>query len=169
MPFWSTSTTTFSTFKERFTKTVLQLTHNLLNWMEWKWCCCSCQWNDAVAKKKQLQGYIIMTIISTLFWLGGNLRPPPLRRFFNNSVRSNIVAMKLLGFLPLPIMQLMRNSHWDILTNEGGKTIFWDWPSTNHKFWYFDFRKKSSKVEHFANFFCSLAIFDVFIVIMMFG
>ena len=39
--------------------------------------------------------------------------------FLSNSARRNFVAMKLLDCLRLPIVQLLRKFHSNILTNEG--------------------------------------------------
>ena len=56
----------------------------------------------------------------TLFWLrgeGANL--PSIVDFVYKSVRRNVMVMKLLEFLQLPIVHFLRKFHSKILTNEG--------------------------------------------------
>ena len=42
----------------------------------------------------------------------------------NNSVRKNVIAMKLRDFLQLLILQLLKKFHWNIMKNEGAGDNF---------------------------------------------
>ena len=49
---------------------------------------------------------------------------PPSRFFLNNSARKTFIALKLLDFLQVLIMQLLKRFHWNILKNEGAGDNF---------------------------------------------
>ena len=70
--------------------------------------------------------------------------------------------MKLLDFLQLPIVQLLRKFHPNISTNEGegdnvlGLTLIIASPQISI------IAQKVAKFQYFADFFCSVLLFDIF-------
>ena len=119
--------------------------------------------------KRYLLGRVNMNYL-TLFWLGGKFAPlvdfltcflldcPPNR--LNKSARKNFIAMKLLDFLQLLILQLLKKFHWNILKNEGAGDNSDPGKIANSQMSII--AKKGAEAENFANVFCNVVLFDAF-------
>ena len=71
--------------------------------------------------------------------------------------------MKLLDFLQLLIVQLLKKFHQNILKNEGAGDNFLELTQEKSQILKSQLsRKKGAEVEYFANFFCNVVLFDAF-------
>ena len=72
------------------------------------------------------------------------------------------MKMKLLEFLPLPFVQLLRKFHRHITTNERESDNMLGHTLENSQTLISQSWRKSCKFEYFANIFCIVVLFNVF-------